>query len=313
MNQRKMIRTERLGMEEVPWWGPKLFRFTGWIIGCYSVYLTGYILIQVFLCASFSIPSDSMEPTLQPGDYVLINKPLKGARLFNIWDALNHRPLTIRRLKGHEYFRRGEVLVFNFPYPGRWDSIGFDIKLYYVKRCIALPGDTVEIHNAHYRIRGVTDRIGCVEMQDGLAAILSEERGRKEFINRRCYDTYPYDPTLRWNIREFGPLYVPAAGDIISMDSIHFRLYKNLIEWEQSTRLSYSDGQCYLNGKTLVRYRFKENYYFMAGDNCYNSQDSRYWGLLPESYIAGKAVRIWQSKNRFTGDMNWDRVWKRIE
>ena len=63
----------------------------------------------------------------------------------------------------------------------------------------------------------------------------------------------------------------------------------------------------------MIAYHFQENYYFMAGDNVFDSVDSRYWGLLPESYIAGKAVRIWQSKNRFTGDMNWDRVWKRIE
>ncbi|NBH64945.1 S26 family signal peptidase, partial [Phocaeicola sartorii] len=49
------------------------------------------------------------------------------------------------------------------------------------------------------------------------------------------------------------------------------------------------------------------------GDNCYNSQDSRYWGLLPEEYIVGKATRIWTSKNRVTDEIRWDRVFKKIE
>ena len=111
-----------------------------------------WLLLQIFVFASFAIPSDSMEPVLIPGDYVLVNKMLKGPRIFSLGDARQHKPLHIDRLKGFSEFQRNEVLVFNFPYPERWDCIGFNLMLYFVKRCIALPGDTVEISDTRYRV-----------------------------------------------------------------------------------------------------------------------------------------------------------------
>ena len=79
-----------------------------------------WLLLQIFVFASFAIPSDSMEPVLIPGDYVFVNKMLKGPRIFSLGDARQHKPLHIDRLKGFSEFRRNEVLVFNFPYPERW-------------------------------------------------------------------------------------------------------------------------------------------------------------------------------------------------
>ena len=78
-----------------------------------------WLLLQIFVFASFAIPSDSMEPVLIPGDYVLVNKMLKGPRIFSLGDARQHKPLHIDRLKGFSEFQRNEVLVFNFPYPDR--------------------------------------------------------------------------------------------------------------------------------------------------------------------------------------------------
>ena len=267
----------------------------------------------MFLFASFSIPSDSMVPVLRPGDYVLVNKPLKGARIFNVWDAAEHRPFEIRRLPGLEEFRRGEVLVFNFPYPERWDSIGFDVMLYYVKRCIGEPGDTVEIRDARYLVRGTDVPVGNTDAQERLSRLLSKKSGRKEMIRQHCYYTFPHDSTLGWNVCNFGPLYVPARGDSIEMTRNHYLFYRNLIEWEQRRKLVQKDDGFYLEGKRITGYRFRENYYFMGGDNCFNSQDSRYWGLLPEPYLVGKATRIWKSVDPYTGSVDWRRVWKRIE
>ena len=284
-----------------------------WSVCVYAAYIVLRIVGQVFLFASFSIPSDSMMPTLQPGDRVLVNKPLKGARLFDVWDAAEHRPFDIRRLPGLEEFKRGEVLVFNFPYPERWDSIGFDVMLYYVKRCIAQPGDTVEIRDARYRVRGVDTPIGNAGSQERLSQMLARKYGREEMIRRHCYYTFPHDSVLGWSVRNFGPLYVPARGDSIAMTRNHYLFYKNLIEWEQRGKLSYRAGRYYLKDKEITGYRFRENYYFMGGDNCLNSQDSRYWGLLPECYIVGKATRIWKSVAPYTGTVNWERIWKKIE
>lgn len=272
-----------------------------------------WLLLQIFVFASFAIPSDSMEPVLIPGDYVLVNKMLKGPRIFSLGDARQHKPLHIDRLKGFSEFRRNEVLVFNFPYPERWDSVGFNLMLYYVKRCIALPGDTVEIRDARYRVRGYDKELGNIVSQNSLAHFLEKPRNVEKMIQENCFFAYPGDTILKWSIKDFGPFYLPSRGDTIVMDDKHYLLYRNLIEWEQQDKLIASNGHFYLNGREVEHYVFMHNYYFMGGDNCYNSQDSRYWGPLPEEYIVGKATLIWKSKNGVTDEIRMDRIFKKIK
>mgnify|MGYP001081049850 FL=1 len=106
-----------------------------------------FISFQVTTFTTFHIPSDSMYPALQAGNNVLVNKWIMGTRIFNIWDALEDKEVKIHRLPGVGKIKRNDVLVFNFPYPAKKDSLAMDVMLYYVKRCIALPGDTLEIRN----------------------------------------------------------------------------------------------------------------------------------------------------------------------
>jgi signal peptidase I len=82
---------------------------------------------------------------------------------------------------------------------------------------------------------------------------------------------------------------------------------------ERQKPLTWEGNRVYLGDSLIREYRFRENYYFMGGDNMENSKDSRYWGLLPESYIVGVATRIWKSVDRWTDEVRWDRVMKRIE
>ena len=96
------------------------------------------------------------------------------------------------------------------------------------------------------------------------------------------------------------------------MNRTNFVLYKKLIEWEQQGTLEYKDSTSFLNGKPIDVYRFLKNYYFMAGDNGMNSQDSRYWGMLPEEYIVGKAWIIWKSVDPYTEKFRWERFMKII-
>ena len=93
-----------------------------------------WTISQVTAFVSFRIPSDSMEPALLPGDNILVNKWIMGGRIFDIWDASEKKDVKIFRLSGLGKVKRNDILVFNFPYSGRWDSLGLNLKTYYVKR-----------------------------------------------------------------------------------------------------------------------------------------------------------------------------------
>lgn len=274
--------------------GLTLFCWLGALLLLWSV-------IQVFCFTSFKIPSDSMEPGLIAGDYIVVNKLVYGARLFDVIDAIEGKEVAIHRMPGLGAIKRNDVVVFNFPYPARWDSIGFDVMKYYVKRCVALPGDTFEIKKAQYGVRRLDAPLGNVATQKELAKLLARERQAPHL--GIVLNGYPYDSIIGWDIEEFGPLYIPKQGDEIEMNRTHWVLYRTLIEWEQKQKLVVKEGFFLLGKQEITSYRFQENYYFMAGDKVMNSQDSRYWGLLPEEYIVGKAVFIWKSVELSTGDV----------
>lgn len=268
------------------------------------------IVLQLLFVTSFKIPSDSMEPALLTGDYILVDKCSGGARLFDVFDALEKKEVKIHRMPGWRDFKRNDVLVFNFPYPQRWDSIVFDVMSYYVKRCIAVPGDTLEIKNAHYAVRGLKQELGNVSAQDGLQGII--ESGRVEEMGI-VMKSYPNREEMCWDIKEFGPFYIPGKGSVVDMNFQNKLLYSNAIEWEQKKRLSMKGDSVLLGDSVIRHYRFQENYYFVSGDKMANSRDSRYWGLLPEPFIVGRVARIWKSLDALNGGMRWDRVMKKVE
>ena len=267
------------------------------------VALVAYVVVQVFVLTSFRIPSDSMQPALLPGDRIWVDKLSGGARLFDLLGAAAGEDVHIRRVPGWRRFRRGDVLVFNFPYgEGRWDSIALDVMKYYVKRCIAVPGDTLEIRGGWYRIRGVDAPLGNPAAQREIAQL--PDSGAPGVV----METYPWNKRLGWTIKEFGPLVVPRRGQTVRMDSTACRLYRNLVNWEQKRPLHVDrDGRTWLGDSLITHYTFREDYYFVGGDKALNSQDSRYWGLLPGPYIVGRAWRVWWSEDA-DGRVRWDRV-----
>lgn len=269
---------------------------------CMAVVL--WFVGQVFVFASFKIPSDSMEPGLIEGDNVLVWKPTVGARLFNVFASMRDEQTEIYRLPGVRKIKRNDVLVFNFPHPNTWDKIEMHILKYYIKRCVGLPGDTLSIQNGFFQVKGVHLPLGNEQAQKRIAAT--------EKFGDGIFRSFPYDSVIGWNIKTFGPLYIPAKGDSIPLNRTNFRLYKKPVEWEQQGLLTYKDSTVFLNGKPIEGYRFRKNYYFMAGDNGMNSQDSRYWGLLPEEYIVGKAWIIWKSTDPYTGEFRWKRFLKGV-
>ena len=109
-----------------------------------------------------------------------------------------------------------------------------------------------------------------------------------------------------------GPIPIPAKGQLVELNDTTVSLYQQLINWEQRSKLLLKKNAVYMDDSIVKWYRFQENYYFVAGDNVSNSQDSRYWGLLPESYIVGKAIVIWKS-NEESGKVRWNRILSEIE
>lgn len=263
-----------------------------------------WFIIQVFVVACFKIPSSSMESELTIGDNILVLKPTIGPRLFNIFASMRNEQPEIYRVSGLKKIKRNDILVFNFPHPNSWDKIEMHILKYYIKRCIGLPGDTLSIRNGSFHVEGVQTPLGNMESQKDIAATEKFQDG--------VFHGFPYDSIIGWNIKDFGPLYIPAKGDSITLDQTNYRLYKKLIEWEQQGELQYKDSTVFLKGRPINGYRFRKNYYFMAGDNGMNSQDSRYWGLLPEEYIVWKAWIIWKSVDPYTDKFRWDRFFKVI-
>ncbi|GHU54497.1 signal peptidase I [Bacteroidia bacterium] len=126
-----------------------------------------------------------------------------------------------------------------------------------------------------------------------------------KYYVKRCAGL-PGDSLLGGRVGEISPVYIPKAGDSISFNHENYLLYYKLIAWEQQGKVEQRDSLVYLNGEVLIGYRFQKNYYYMIGDNAEYSQDSRYWGLLPEEYIVGKAWINWKSKDPFTGKFRWN-------
>ena len=244
-----------------------------------------WLLLQVTCITSFRVPSHSMYPTLVSGDYILVNKWIMGARIFDIWEAVEDKEVKIHRLPGIRKVKRDDVLVFHYPYPVRKDSLSMDMLLYYVKRCIALPGDTVEIRKGSYWINGTR----------------KDKRFARMSVELQAKNERQWNVALGWTVQQLGPLPVPAKGQTVMMDTMAVKMYGRLIEWEQKKPLVVH-GNCIALGDSLItHYRFKENYYFMGGDNLESSNDSRYWGLVPESFVVGVATRIWKSVSSHDG------------
>ncbi len=117
------------------------------VIVCFGL-AAGFAGYRVFICDRFVVPSSSMEPTLQPGDRILVDKLIFGARIYKNYDFSPGRTLSSWRMPGLRGIRPGDVLVFNAPHGLDDGKIAFRINYVYSKRCVGTPGDTVDITGA---------------------------------------------------------------------------------------------------------------------------------------------------------------------
>ena len=241
-----------------------------------------------------------------------------------------------------------------------------DKKTNLVKRCVGLPGDSLEIRNGFVYTNGkknilpsraklqfsyegtikegkkfsrnidnrlktyydITDGIQKSDFAFRLSASTAENA--KLFKNHPSVESiqrmpipkeypdknmFPQDAEFPWNMAHFGPVYIPKKGTTIKLTTTNMPLYKRVIQEYEGNSIYAKGKKVYINETEIEQYTFKQNYYWMMGDNRYNSIDARRWGFVPENHIVGKPVFIWMSWNSYGKGFNkirWERVFTTV-
>ena len=296
-----------------------------------------------------------------------------------------------QRLKGFRKVQRGDCVVFNFPngdtvltkapaedYYAWVRTSGRDYTLsrlgpvivrptdkkdHYVKRCVAIPGDTLTVRDGLVWVNGeqqetypglqlsyrvVTDghkinarildelnlntgelffdsRLPGYPAMPLTAAMLERVKGLSNVVDvKPNLDTYPYmqesylylfpfTDRTHWTRDFYGPLWIPEKGATVALDADSLPLYERIIRDYEHNDLTVNADGIFINGEKAESYTFKQDYYFMMGDNRHNSLDSRYWGFVPEDHIVGRPAVIWLSTDgsrKFPDNIRWRRFLK---
>lgn len=266
-----------------------------------------WIVTRIFLFQIYSVPTGSMKNTLIEGDFVVVNKLAFGTRIpitpLSIPGTgifLKRIQLPYLRLPGYAKVKANDVLVFNYPIEL---ELPIDRRKPYIKRCIALPGDTLTVSLGTISVNGIkvqeADSIlyryqhkvsGETVYLTGTGAAKNKNQLVRIPMYEETYSPnyYPNNGLLKWNLDNMGPLFVPKKGSTIPLSNENILLYRTIIEQHEGNELQQRGGKVLVNGLTCYTYTFKMDYYFVMGDNRYNSIDSRLWGFVPENHLIGK-------------------------
>ena len=139
---------------------------------------------------------------------------------------------------------------------------------------------------------------------------------KRTFNEIKSYNTsyFPNNIRFNWNEDNFGPIIIPKRNTTVELSKNNLPIYKKIIrEYEKNELTLDLNGTIRINNIETNSYTFKQDYYWMMGDNRYRSEDSRSWGFVPEDHIVGKPVFIWFSIDGINdGFKNWKIRWDRV-
>ena len=352
-------------------------------------------IVHTYFIQPYTIPSSSLEKSLLIGDFLFVSKMNYGARVpmttvaapmvhdtlpFVHTKSYSFLPqLPYFRFPGFEKIKNNDIVVFNWPrdtlfnmyLPAdkRYDK-PIDKKTNYVKRCVGIPGDSLQIKNGIVFINGkelilperarpqysykvtydgktpinfeylmkdlnVTDGAGFRdEKRDTLYINALTFDGAKRLKNvpgitsvTRVIRKGPEDgifpdfqdgkpsKTNNWSADNFGPIYIPQAGKTVALNKKSLPLYKIIITEYEGNKLKVVGDDIFINDQKVTTYTFKQNYYWMMGDNRHNSLDARYFGYTPEDHIVGKPIFIcmsWDTNGKGMGKIRWERLFTTV-
>jgi signal peptidase I len=351
-----------------------------WIDAIVFAVIAATIIRWAFLSA-YTIPTSSMEGTQLVGDFLFVSKITYGPRTpktllrvpltdNKLWGSsipsyLTWIQLPITRLPGFASVKNNDIVVFNYPADSTRDGYmpPVDMKTHYIKRCVAIAGDKLEIKNSQVYIndkpaknppqmqfsyivkskQGINDkifqelniseygyanefaermtdyRIWATEEQVAELKKYDFVKGVEKILTpkgQRRADVYPQSEDLNWNEDNFGPLVLPKKGMKIEINKQNLALYWSVIQkFDWNEKAEIKEGKLYIDGKEVKEYTFKQDYFFMMGDNRHNSLDSRFWGFVPEDHIVGQASFTWLSldyKKTWFSKIRWGRMFTGI-
>ncbi|MBK7258115.1 MAG: signal peptidase I [Ignavibacteriae bacterium] len=243
--------------------------------------LVAFFFLNSFVLASFEVPTGSMENEIMAGDFLFVNKFLYGGTTPRNIPFTNIR-LPWFRVPAIRSVERGDVIVFEFP--GQREEVQSPEFMFYLKRAVALSGDTVQIVDRALYVNGKPAPLPR-HMKFNSYAIKPNGQGE--------YNIFP--PGAPFNEDNWGPIAVPRKGDVVPLSPASFDQWRVFIGREGHTALLDMQGRILIDGKPADSYTVERNYIFGMGDNRDNSLDSRFWGFIPEENIVGTPMIVYWS------------------
>lgn len=191
-----------------------------------------------------------------------------------------------------------DITFSGAPNRSRWSEMGISAE------------DVTQLNATRFRIHLSNEQLASLKAGDPQGTFaFADQSGRSPVA------LYPHSAKYfgDWTVDNYGPILIPARGMTVKLDERNYQLYWRPIKvYEDNDEFTMRGGKFYLNGEEVSEYTFRQDYYWMMGDNRHNSEDSRIWGFVPEDHILGKPLFIWFSikEGSLFNGINWDRIFR---